>query len=176
MRAARLTRAGMAVALLLVVGACTSGPPRTMHIGRGMTSPDEFAILPGKPIQTPPSYNALPAPTPFGGNRADATPTADAVAALGGNPASMQLDGRSPDGALIQQAGRYGVDPNIRPALAKEDYKFRDRNRGRLMERWFRVPTYYKNYRPEELDQTQTLEYYRRAGVPTPAAPPLLDN
>ncbi|MFV0361241.1 DUF3035 domain-containing protein [Tropicimonas sp.] len=172
MRGTILARAGLALALAGALAACTGGPPRTMQIGRGMTTPDEFAILPGKPIEMPPSLNELPAPTPFGANRADATPIADAVAALGGSPARLQSDGRTPDGAVVSYSGRYGVDPQVRVRLAEEDYKYRDKHRGRLMERLFRVPTYYKGYREQELDQHAAQEYYRRSNVPTAAAPP----
>lgn len=46
--------------------------------------PDEFLTLTYKPLQTPASYSNLPEPTPDGVNRADPTPYADAVQALGG--------------------------------------------------------------------------------------------
>lgn len=176
MRASAMARAGAAFALAAALGACSSGPPQSMHIGRGMTTPDEFAILPSKPIEMPPNFNSLPPPTLSGANRTDATPVADAVVALGGNPARMQPDGRTPDSPVVAYAGRYGVDPTIRPTLAQEDYEYRQKHRGRLMERLFQVPTYYRSYRPQELDQYQSLERYRHSGVPTPAVPPELSE
>ncbi|WP_068119356.1 DUF3035 domain-containing protein [Tropicimonas marinistellae] len=173
MRVTGMIRAGAALALVFVVTACGSRDPRIMHIERGKVTPDEFAILPTKPIEMPQSYGALPAPTPGGLNRTDATPREDAVAALGGSPARMRPDGTlTGDAALIRQSTRYGIQPNIRAELAAEDFAFRKRNNGRPLERLFRVPTYYRAYSDQELNQHATLQQWRRAGYPTPAAPP----
>lgn len=173
MRAASVARAGGLVALCLAVTACSRGEPELMHTQRGMRTPDEFAILPSKPLETPPNYSSLPAPTSGVPNRTDVDPRAEAVAALGGNPAAVATDGKfGNDGALIQQTTRYGVDPNIRVELAEADLEFRKRNRGRLLERWLAVPTYYTAYEREEMDQHSVLWLYRRQGYPTPAAPP----
>ncbi|SNS93924.1 DUF3035 domain-containing protein [Tropicimonas sediminicola] len=174
MLASRMTRAGVTLALVLIVAAC-SPDPRIMHIERGQVTPDEFSILPSKPIEIPTDLSTLPPPTPGAANRTDATPREDAVAALGGDPSRLRTDGRlSDDGALIRQTTRYGVDPNIRNDLAVADAEFRRKNKGRLLERWFRVPTYYDAYSASELNQHSTLDAYRRAGVPTPAAPPIV--
>ncbi len=169
----RMTRAGACLALLVVVTACSRGEPNLMHIERGQTSPDEFAILPTKPIEIPTNLSELPPPTPGAGNRTDVNPQADAVVALGGSAARTQRDGQvTGDAALIRQSTRYGVQPNIRTELAVQDLQFRRQHRGRLLERWFKVPTYYNAYRPQELDQTGTLWRWRGVGAPTPAAPP----
>lgn len=173
MLAGRMTRASVTLALVLIVSACGGRDSRIMHIERGQVTPDEFAILPSKPIEIPGDLGALPPPTPGAANRTDATPREDAVIALGGNPSSMRLDGQlSADGALIRQTTRYGVQPNVRDELAVADAEFRRRNKGKLLERWFRVPTYYDAYSGEALNQHGALEVWRRAGVPTPAAPP----
>ena len=47
------------------------------------TGPDEFLVLPNKPLNEPADYSSLPEPTPGAGNIADPTPQADAVAAQG---------------------------------------------------------------------------------------------
>ncbi len=173
MRVGTVTRAGVVLALLVSVSACTPKPPSIMQIERGQVTPDEFAILPSKPIEIPQDMSALPPPNPLGANRTDATPRADAVAALGGNPARMQLDGKlGADGALIRQGTRYGITPEIRTELATDDLEFRSRKRGRLLERLFQVPTYYRAYEKDSLNQHGTLELYRLNGLPTPAAPP----
>ena len=173
MQFARSARAGSLLALCLVATACTREPTQMILPQRGQVTPDEFAILPSKPLETPADLTALPPPTPGAPNRTDVNPQADAVAALGGNPNRVIPDGQlGPDGALIRQTTRYGVDPQIRIDLAKADYDFRSRNRGRLLERWFNVPIYYKTYRREELNQHGVNEYYRQRGVPTVAAPP----
>lgn len=167
-------RAGLAkiaggLALVLALAACGSGEPRLMpHSGK--TGPDEFAIVPTKPLEQPTSYAFLPEPTPGGANRVDATPHADAVAALGGSPAA--LTGGGIDGGLVNHASRYGRDDGIRAQLATEDLAHRKRNDGRLLDRLFGRNTYQRAYRGHALDQQAELDRLRRAGVVTPTAPP----
>ena len=159
-------------AAALLLAACSRGDPNLININRGQTTPDEFAVLPTKPIELPESRD-LPPPAPGAGNRVDPTPRGDAVAAMGGDPARLQGTGQ-PRGepALIRATGRYGVQDGIREDLAEADYRLRDRRRGRALERLFNVTTYWRAYDRYELDQRQALEAGRRAGVRTPAAPP----
>ena len=70
---------------VLALSAC-AGDGRLMNLVSD-DGPEEFAILPTKPLELPPDLAALPDPTPGGSNITDQTPDADAVAALGGNPA-----------------------------------------------------------------------------------------
>lgn len=157
--------------LILACGlqACARGEPDLITF-RNQEGPDEFAILPTKPLQAPPSYSALPPPAPGAANLVDPTPDADAIAALGGQPGVLNRP--SPDGGLVRYAGRYGVSPAIRGQLAAEDAAFRDGNRGRFLERLFNVTVYYNVYDDLALDQHRELERFRRAGIRTPAAPP----
>lgn len=167
MRAGRLT----AFALVLALGACARGEPDLLTPARGGDGPDEFAILPNAPLQAPEDYAALPPPTPGGANRTDRTPLADAAVALGGRPgAAGAVPAR--DAGLVGYAARGGVARDIRGTLATEDLAFRDRNRGRVLERLVGNNTYYRAYRRQSLDQYAELERFRRAGVRTPAAPP----
>lgn len=152
------------------LSACSSGEPNLMNFQASQTGPDEFAILPTKPLQEPESYAALPTPTPGGSNITDPTPNADAVAALGGNLRNTGL--RGGEGSLVTAASRYGVASGIRNQLAAEDLKWREQNRGKLLERLFNVNVYYSAYEAQELDQHRELERLRRLGVWTPAAPP----
>ncbi|MDE9450396.1 DUF3035 domain-containing protein [Aliiroseovarius sp. Z3] len=154
----------------LLLTACSGGDPKLMNIKSTQAGPDEFAILPTKPLQEPPSYQALPAPTPGGTNITDPTPNADAVAALGGQLRNTGL--RGGEGALVTAASRYGVSTNIRGQLAAEDLKWRQENRGKLLERLFNVNVYYSAYEAQELNQHRELERLRRLGIWTPAAPP----
>ena len=149
---------------LALLAACDDG--RLMNV-RSTGSADEFAILPGKPLQQPASYADLPPPTPGGSNLTDPTPNADAVAALGGIPGAG-----AGDGGLLAYAGRFGRDAAIRQDLAEADAAFRARNQGRFLERVFNVNVYYEAYEPFALDQEREAERFRRAGVPTPVAPP----
>lgn len=157
---------------LLVLAACGgSGEPKLLNISQNRgEGPDEFAILPARPLEMPQDLAALPEPTPGASNRTDATPLADAAAVLGGN--AEVLTRRSGDGALVTYSGRYGVDPDIRSELAAADLEYRRQNDGRLLERLFNVNVYYRAYEPLALDQYAELERLRRAGVRTSAAPP----
>lgn len=153
--------------VVLTIAGCAPREPNLVNLPP-KEGPDEFAILPTKPLQAPPDFAALPAPTPGGTNLVDPTPRADAVAALGGGREARSTG----DAALVAHATRFGVAPDIRPALAAEDLEFRRANDGRVLERVFNVNVYFDAYEPLELDQHQELERFRAAGVPTPAAPP----
>lgn len=170
------TRAMMIFTLVAGLGlsACSRDrTPELMNIRAQDGTPDEFAVIPNKPVEMPEDLAQLPTPTPGGSNRVDPTPKADAVAALGGNPARVQRTGvaRS-DGGLISHASRFGVSPGIRQTLAEEDLEYRRRNDGRLLERWLNANVYYRAYSDMSLDQHAELWRWRRAGARTPAAPP----
>ena len=77
------------IALLAVPGlsACGNGTPELMNL-RTADGPDEFGIVPPKPLEMPESLSDLPEPTLGGSNRTDRNPEADAVVALGGKPGS----------------------------------------------------------------------------------------
>lgn len=165
-----------AVLLFCVLGgltACGSSDeaPNLLNISqpRG-AGPDEFAVLPTKPLVVPENLAALPEPTPGGRNRTDPTPEADAIAALGGD--ASVLTRASGDRALLAHARRFGVDPDIRADLAAADREFRRRNDGRLLERLFNVNVYFRAYESMSLDQYRELERLRRSGVRTPSVPP----
>ena len=173
---AKIGTRGIAVAAVLMLAACGGGDrdPQLMHLRSATRGPDEFGILPTKPLQMPADLAALPAPTPGGSNITDPTPRADAVAALGGNPARVARAGSVPavDGGLLAHAGRFGGSSSIRGDLAAEDLQYRRDNDGRLLERLFDVNIYYRAYAPMSLDQDAELERWRRLGLRTPSAPP----
>lgn len=172
MKALRMA-AILAVLAPALAGCSGDRDPSLMNIRSTTRTPDEFAILPNKPIELPEDLAALPAPTPGAANRVDPTPEADAVAALGGNPARLsQTAVPASDGALVARTTRYGVAGGIRSELAAEDLEYRRKNDGRLLERVFNVNVYYRAYRKQSLDQYAELERWRRLGVQTVAAPP----
>ena len=126
----RVLRVSALGALVLLTACSRDGePPQLFFLGsaRGQ-GPDEFSILPTKPLEQPEDYASLPEPTPGGTNRTDPTAEADMVAALGGNPA--RLTGGGVDVGLISYVGRNGIAGNIREQLAAEDLQFRRENRG----------------------------------------------
>ena len=171
MRSARWVLA-LAGAAMLALGACTDKTPQLMNLRSATNGPDEFSILPSKALELPEDVVALPEPTPGGGNLTDPKPFDDAIVALGGKP---QNAGGIPagDAALYNHAGRKGVTPGIREALAADDLIFRQKNNGRVLERLFSLNVYYRVYRKQSLDQTAELARWRRAGARTPSAPPL---
>ncbi|MGJ8603202.1 MAG: DUF3035 domain-containing protein [Marivita sp.] len=136
-------------------------------------APEEFSIVPPKPLVAPESFSELPQPTPGGINRTDPTPLQDAVAVLGGNPARLdpQAGIGAGDQALVARASRFGRQPDIRAELAASDQAFRER---RSLFNWRLVPedTYNRIYRNQALDPYATLDAARRAGAQTPSAPP----
>lgn len=157
---------------VLGVAACSTDP-HLMNISSGRSSPDEFAILPTKPLTMPTDLSALPAPTPGGANSTDPTPQADAVAALGGNPGQLAAQGvGAADGALISYASRLGRDAGIRQVTAEEDVAWRSRHSRRLLEVLARTNVYYRAYEPMTLDSWAELERWRPTGVLLPSAPP----
>ena len=167
-----MARVIMVIGAMLLLAACGGdAEPNLLNIKQPRNAgPDEFAVLPTKPLQLPVDTASLPQPTPGGRNLADPTPEVDVARALGGN--AEVLARRSSDGALLAYAGRHGVDPQIRPQLAATDLEFRRKNDGRLLERLFNVNVYFQAYEQMELDQYAELERLRRAGIRTSAVPP----
>lgn len=172
----RLYRGFVVTALALaVLGGCASRSenPILMHVASSQRGPDEFSILPTEPLQAPPDFSTLPPPTPGGSNLVDPDPRAEAVSALGGRPAALRSQGvPAADGALIAHAARHGVSGEIRDTLAAEDLAFRQRNRGRILERLFGVNVYHRAYSGQALDRHAELERWRVGGRRTPGAPP----
>lgn len=169
MRAFVLT---MTIAAGVTLAGC-SNDPRLMNIGSGQDGPDEFAILPTKPLSMPPDLNILPAPTLGGGNITNPTPFGDAVGALGGNPQRLANNGiGAADGGLVSYSSRYGVQPGIRAELAAADVQWRAANSRRLLETLAQTSVYMRAYRPMMLDPNAELLRWRRAGAQTPSAPP----
>jgi hypothetical protein len=167
---------GFAVAAALLLAGCGgSDIPNLMNVRASGNGPDEFSILPPKPLELPESLAALPPPTAGGTNRTDPTPREDAIIALGGTP---NTSGSVPagDGALVNYAARAGISADIRTTLATEDLAFRRDNDGRLLERIFNVNVYFKAYADQSLDQQAELARWRRLGARTPSAPPAKDG
>lgn len=133
--------------------------------------PEEFAVLPVKPLEIPDSLSALPAPTPGGGNRVDPNPKADAIAALGGRVSSSSGIPAG-DSALVAQSSRYGVPSDIRETLAAEDLAFRKRASRFTRFRLGRVDRYVGAYRRQSLDAHAEVDRFRRLGTYVPSAPP----
>ena len=111
MRAGRALAWAALVLAPLALGGCgeggLAGGLRSAGVGG---TPDEFMVLPTRPLEMPESFAALPPPTPGAVNRVDYRPHAEAVAGLTGRPAGAGSGG----GALVAAAGPR--DPAIRTA------------------------------------------------------------
>lgn len=161
----------MGMATIAMLGACSSDRSLT-NIESGQTTPDEFAIIPSKPLSMPPDLALLPTPTPGGANITDPTPHADAVAALGGNPARLEDRGiGAADQALVAAASRNGNDPAIRARLAQADADYRSRNRRRPLEILFGTSVYQRAYRSQALDSREAQVQWQGAGAITQTSP-----
>ncbi|PSL18515.1 DUF3035 domain-containing protein [Shimia abyssi] len=169
MRMMRLLMIGSVLAL-----AACSGEKGVRVLSKTGDGPDEFVVVPGKPLVQPENYAALPPPTPGGRNLSDQDPLADAVVALGGSAAARSNTssvGRA-DTALINYTSRNGRQADIRRTVAAEDEAFRVK-RGRFSNiRIVRQDRYNELYRRETLRSYDEWWRWRRAGVRTPAAPP----
>ncbi len=168
----RLPRSLLAVTLAFAVAGCSNIGLR--HLEAPGPGPDEFSVLPVKPLTQPKDYKFLPAPTPGGANLTDATPKADAVVALGGNAAALNANTAIPssDAALVTASSRYGVPANTRQVIDTEDAAFRKKQGRWTRLRLFKVDRYSQVYRREALDADLQTEAARRAGIETPSAPP----
>lgn len=164
-------RAVLVTISVLALAGC-AGDGRLMNL-TSEDGPEEFAIVPTRPLEMPADLAELPAPTPGGANITDPTPEADAVAALGGNPAQLGAQGiGAADAALVAYAGRGGVTPGIRQVAAQEDQAYRAGRGRRPLEVLARTNVYHRAYRPQALDSQAELLRWRRAGAQTPSAPP----
>lgn len=163
-----------ALTVILALGllANCGGGEGLRKFGAESNGPDEFRVLPAAPLQMPGNLTTLPTPTPGGRNLVDATPNADAIAALGGRAPAQTTGVSAADGALVAAASRYGVTAGIRGALAAEDKAYR-RTRGAFNPFGiFGRDRYFAVYAGQKLDAQAELLRLRRLGVDTPTAPP----
>jgi hypothetical protein len=166
-------RPASSLIFILVLNLAACGEVSLRDLADPSAGPEEFEILPNKPLVSPENYKTLPIPTPGSANLVDATPKKDAIAALGGKPSLLDANTvpRS-DTALVANATRYGVPAGIRAQTTTEDEEFRKR-RGRFSNiRLFKTDRYGSVYKRQTLDARKTLDASRRAGVKTPTAPP----
>jgi len=164
-----------AIMALLATGmlAACGGNDGLRDLRSSSGGPDEFSVLPVKPLEVPETTN-LPAPTPGGTNRTDPTPKADAVAALGGRASAANAGGiPAADTALVSHARRGGVTPGIREQLAQEDAQFRQRRSAGGIFNILGRDRYFRAYSGQALDAYAELQRFRNLGVQTPTAPPV---
>lgn len=154
---------------VLIAGCANVGLRDLRSTSKG---PDEFGIQPVASLQEPASYRELPPPTPGGVNRTDRSALAEGAQALGGQLTNPSGPVPASDGALVRQAGRFGVNQNIRQTLAETDADFRRRKSRFTQYRIVPVDRYNEAYKKEALDARAEQNRWRRAGARTPSAPP----
>ena len=132
-------------------------------------SPDEFAVLPAKPLILPDDLAALPPPTPGQTNRADLTPIQDLEVALTGRTGRGVASGA--DAAMLRTATRGGITPGIRQVLAEEDVVWRDTHKGLVLERLLLRNSERVTYRQMILDAEAELRRLRALGIQVPQLP-----
>jgi hypothetical protein len=165
-------RSGRAIALALALvplglGGCGEGGLAGALRSAGVAGkPDEFMVLPTRPLEMPQNLAALPPPTPGATNRVDYRPHLEAIAGLTGRPPTAAASGA----ALVARAGP--IDPNVRAELAAEDVVWRETHRGLLLERVFSGDRDALVYRDMVLNAPAEFERLRAIGVQVPAAPP----
>jgi hypothetical protein len=158
-----------------IVAGCTGrdGDVTLTRLRNTGNGPDEFSMIPSKPLETPEDLSELPVPTPGAQNRTDQDPLADGIAALGGNPAAVAAQAPAArNAALVNHANRYGGRQDIRQTLAEEDRDVR-RAYGRVnVLRILPGDDYVQAYSGDWLDPYAEELRLRRRGIVTPASPP----
>lgn len=166
-------RLAMAFGLCVLAAGCGERDIGLRDVRNAADGPEEFGIVPNRPLEIPSDLAALPEPTLGGSNRSDQRPEADAIAALGGNPARIQSGRGIPtsDAALVAHTQRFGRNDGIRETLAAEDLEFR-RRKSLFTFKIVPEDEYNQAYRRLTLEPFSEVERFRRSGVRTPAAPP----
>ncbi len=160
-----------ALALLAVtaLAGCEGGLAGSLRSAGVGGSPDEFLVLPTRPLVIPSELESLPPPTPGSDNLVDYKPNEEAITGLTGRSTVPQgANGQ----ALVAAAGP--VDPHVRARLNGEDAVYREANRGLLLERWFAQNQEALIYETMILDAGDEYERFQSMGVRQPSAPPQL--
>ena len=152
---------------LFLIAACSSDDARLRDLYDVGTGPEEFAILPSKPLIIPSNLRELPVPDETVENLADPTPKRDLVEKLGGSIDETKSAPKK-DRDLLNYVSRAGVNSNIREELAEEDRKFLRRMGVLTGVKLFRVDRYNQVYRKMTLSAPKELERWRSLGIRTP--------
>ncbi len=157
-------------ALILAASAlagCQGGLAGGLRKAGVVSKPDEFMVLPTRPLEMPQDLAALPPPTPGAPNRVDYHPRTDAIVGLTGRPPPP---GNADGAILVARAGPR--DPAVRSQLAVEDVEWRQTHHGLFFERVFSSDRELVTYQGMILDAPDEWARMRARGVEVPAAPP----
>jgi hypothetical protein len=168
MRAGRAIACAALMLAPLALGACAEGGLAGNLRQAGIAGkPDEFMVLPTRPLEMPQDLSALPPPTPGAPNRVAYQPRTDAIVGLTGRPPPA---GNADGSALVARAGPR--DPGIRAELAVEDVQWRETHNGLFFERLLSNDRDRVVYQEMLLNAPEAWERMRARGVEVPAAPP----
>lgn len=168
----RALKAAAVFALLSSLVACGRGGGQSgsiLNLRQSAVAPDEFLVVPQKPLETPSDLSQLPTPVPGAPDRVAIDFEANLLTALGGRPGR---GGAAPatDAALLNAVRVNGVTPDIRDLLRQEDQAYRDARKGRLsrLEKKRLAATIYDRFLLDPFAEAARL---RSQGVKTPAVP-----
>lgn len=169
------TAGALAACLALALSAC-SGSDETD------SGPEEFTVLPSKPLERPRDYQNLPTPG-AGESRTKPDPQADAVKALGGNPnllrkeetQSSRLEQKSkpPQSPIVRAASRFGFEENIREIMAEEDSQYQKDHGSLLLSYISKEASSVRTYGAMILDPSAEAEKLRSGGIEVPEPEPV---
>ena len=164
--------APLGVIAVLALAGCADVPD-LMKFPNKRNTPNEFTVIPSRPLATPPAGAALPVPQSNAVNLATPSPIDSAIVALGGTTAAANRTGiPASDTALLATTTRYGTEANIRDVLAAEDIDYRRHNRPQVLAYISGTNWYFTAYNAMSLDQRHEMERLRAIGVRVPVSPP----
>lgn len=166
-RTAIVFRTGLLIGALAIAGCSGGGLAGYLRTSGVTSTPDEFMVLPTKPLEMPADLAALPQPVPGARNRVDIDPEELAVAGLTGTPGQVNTVSGA---GLVARVGP--AEPQIRTVLAVEDATWRAENGGRFFERLFSADKESVIYRGQVLDAPGTFVDLRDRGVDVPSPSP----
>jgi hypothetical protein len=167
MAARHISAAALLLGGLALSGCAEGGLAGALRSAGVGGTPDEFMVLPTRPLEMPTNLAALPPPTPGRPNRVDYQPHAEAVAGLTGRTSPP---GTADGSALVARTG--AGSPQIRAQVAVDDANYRGRSSARLLERMFSRDREALKYSGMALDAPGEFETMRARGVGVPAPPP----
>lgn len=173
-----MPKATLKIVMILAIGASLSACNRDGNSGRKLVNlrqsavaPDEFLVVPQKPLETPADLSSLPTPVPGAESRVTIDFEDNLLRALGGRP---QSGGSVPaaDLALVNAArANSGATEGIREVMRAEDQAFREARAARI-ERLAKKRKAVTIYDPMLLDPISEVARLQALGVKTPAVPP----
>jgi len=142
-----------------------------LNLRQSAIAPDEFLVVPQKPLETPSNLSSLPVPDPGAESRAAIDFERNLMRALGGRTSGASGIPAS-DVAIVNAArSSFGATDNIRALVRAEDQAFREARSGRI-ERLAKKRLAATIYDPMLLDPKAELARLKALGVKTPAVLP----